>query len=116
MNTITRRDLGRLSLAAAVAGAGVTAGVFPAVAQSANPIRIGFAMALSGGLAGNGRATLLAYQIWAAEVNARGGILGRPVQLVFYDDQTTPAWCPASTPSCSTSTGWISSPRPMPPR
>jgi branched-chain amino acid transport system substrate-binding protein len=94
MKTITRRDLGRLSLAAAVAGAGVTAGVFPAMAQSANPIRIGFAMALSGGLAGNGRATLLAYQIWAAEVNARGGILGRPVQLVFYDDQTTPGLVP----------------------
>jgi branched-chain amino acid transport system substrate-binding protein len=94
MTNITRRDLGRLSLAAAVAGAGVTAGVFPAMAQSANPISIGFAMALSGGLAGNGRAVLLSYQIWAAEVNARGGILGRPVQLVFYDDQTTPGLVP----------------------
>jgi len=94
MTEMTRRDFGRLSLAAAIAGAGTAAGVFPALGQGANPIRIGFAMALSGGLAGNGRATLLAYQIWAAEVNARGGILGRPVQLVFYDDQTTPGLVP----------------------
>ena len=45
-------------------------------------------MSLSGGLTGNGRATQLTHRIWAAEVNARGGILGRPVQIVFYDDQT----------------------------
>jgi branched-chain amino acid transport system substrate-binding protein len=94
MDSISRRDLGRLAAAAAMGGAGAVAGVFPALAQSANPLRIGFAMALSGGLAGNGRATLLAYQIWAAEVNARGGLLGRPVQLVFYDDQTTPGLVP----------------------
>ncbi|WP_149537691.1 amino acid ABC transporter substrate-binding protein [Siccirubricoccus phaeus] len=94
MDPFTRRQFGRLSLAAAIAGAGQVAGVFPALAQGANPIRIGFAMALSGGLAGNGRATLLAYQIWAQEVNAKGGILGRPVQLVFYDDQTQPGLVP----------------------
>lgn len=94
MDSISRRDLGRLAAAASMGGAGAVAGVFPALAQSANPLRIGFAMALSGGLAGNGRATLLAYQIWAAEVNARGGLLGRPVQLVFYDDQTTPGLVP----------------------
>jgi branched-chain amino acid transport system substrate-binding protein len=94
MNGTTRRDLGRFALAAAIGGAGAAPGVFPAFAQGANPVRIGFAMALSGGLAGNGRATLLAYQIWAAEVNARGGLLGRPVQLVFYDDQTTPGLVP----------------------
>src|SRR5215207_5329901 len=94
MHNITRRDLGRAALATAIAGAGLKAAVYPAFAQSANPLRIGFAMALSGGLAGNGRATLLAYQIWANEVNARGGILGRPVQFVFYDDQTTPGVVP----------------------
>ena len=88
MSNLGRRDLARLALAAAIGGAGVTAGVFPALAQGANPIRIGFSMSLSGGLAGNGRAALAAFQIWAADVNAKGGLLGRPVQLVFYDDQT----------------------------
>ena len=85
MNTTTRRELGRLAIAAAIGGVGAT---FPSFAQGTNPIRIGYSMSLSGGLAGNGRATQLAHQIWAAEVNARGGILGRPVQIVFYDDQT----------------------------
>ena len=88
MNTTTRRELGRLAIAAAIGGAGASGAAFPSVAQGSNPIRIGYSMSLSGGLAGNGRATQLAHQIWAAEVNARGGILGRPVQIVFYDDQT----------------------------
>jgi branched-chain amino acid transport system substrate-binding protein len=88
MQNISRRDFGRLALASAVAGAGVSAGVFPAVAQGASPIRIGMSMSLSGGLAGNGRAALAAQQIWASDVNSKGGLLGRPVQLVFYDDQT----------------------------
>ncbi|MFC7691022.1 ABC transporter substrate-binding protein [Paeniroseomonas aquatica] len=88
MNTTTRRELGRLAIAAAIGGAGASGAAFPSFAQGSNPIRIGYSMSLSGGLAGNGRATQLAHQIWAAEVNARGGILGRPVQIVFYDDQT----------------------------
>jgi branched-chain amino acid transport system substrate-binding protein len=63
-------------------------------AAAADPIKIGFGMALTGGLAGNGKAALIAMQIWAEEVNAKGGLLGRPVQLVYYDDQTNPATVP----------------------
>jgi branched-chain amino acid transport system substrate-binding protein len=58
------------------------------------PFKIGFGMALSGGLAGGGKATLLTYQIWQEEINARGGLLGRKVELVYYDDQTNPATVP----------------------
>jgi branched-chain amino acid transport system substrate-binding protein len=58
------------------------------------PIRIGFGMALTGGLAGNGKAALLAMQIWRDDVNKKGGLLGRPVELVFYDDQTNPSTVP----------------------
>jgi branched-chain amino acid transport system substrate-binding protein len=68
--------------------------VSAALAQD-QPIRIGFGMALTGGLAGNGKAALLAMQIWAEEVNRRGGLLGRKVELVYYDDQTKPATVPA---------------------
>ena len=64
----------------------------PAAAQK--PITIGFGMALTGGLAPNGRAALLAMQIWEAETNARGGLLGRPVKLVYYDDQSNPSMVP----------------------
>lgn len=65
----------------------------PARAQQ-EPIRIGFGMALTGGLAANGKSALLAQQIWEADINAKGGLLGRPVKLVFYDDQSTPSTVP----------------------
>ena len=65
----------------------------PAKAQP-KPITIGFGMALTGGLAPNGKAALLAMQIWETEVNARGGMLGRPVKLVYYDDQSSPSVVP----------------------
>ncbi len=64
----------------------------PAAAQE--PIRIGFGMALTGGLAANGKAALVAMQVWEADTNAKGGLLGRPVKLVFYDDQSNPATVP----------------------
>jgi branched-chain amino acid transport system substrate-binding protein len=64
-------------------------------ARAADPLKIGFSMPLTGGLAGGGKAALLAIQIWAEDVNAKGGLLGRPVQLVFYDDQTTSSQVPA---------------------
>lgn len=65
-----------------------------APARAADPIRIGFSVQLTGSLASSGNANLLAQQIWAEEINARGGLLGRPVQLVFYDDQTNASLVP----------------------
>jgi branched-chain amino acid transport system substrate-binding protein len=64
------------------------------VSQAAPPIRIGLGMALTGGLAANGKAALLAMEIWRDEINQKGGLLGRPVELVYYDDQTKPAAVP----------------------
>lgn len=64
------------------------------VARAADPITIGFAMAQTGGLAPNGKAALLAMQIWEADINAKGGMLGRPVKLIYYDDQSNPANVP----------------------
>jgi branched-chain amino acid transport system substrate-binding protein len=63
-------------------------------AQAAEPIRIGYGMALTGGLAANGKSALLAQKIWAEDVNAKGGLLGRKVELVYYDDQSNPATVP----------------------
>lgn len=65
-----------------------------AAASGAEPIKIGFGMAQSGPLGGNGKAALLAIEMWRDNINARGGLLGRPVQLVYYDDQTNPALIP----------------------
>jgi branched-chain amino acid transport system substrate-binding protein len=66
----------------------------PAAAQTGEPIKIGYSMALTGGLAANGRSALLAQKIWEEDTNARGGLLGHPVKLIYYDDQTNPATVP----------------------
>jgi branched-chain amino acid transport system substrate-binding protein len=58
--------------------------------RAADPIKVGFSMALTGAVAPNGKQNLLALQIWAEDVNAKGGLLGRPIELVYYDDQSNP--------------------------
>jgi branched-chain amino acid transport system substrate-binding protein len=58
------------------------------------PITVGFGMALTGGIAANGRAALIAMKLWEEDVNKSGGLLGRPVKLVYYDDQSTPSNIP----------------------
>ncbi|MBI2206242.1 MAG: amino acid ABC transporter substrate-binding protein [Candidatus Rokubacteria bacterium] len=67
-------------------------GAWPASAQE--PIKIGFGMALTGGLAAGGKSCVIAMQLWADDVNKKGGLLGRKVQLVYYDDQTKGATVP----------------------
>lgn len=68
--------------------------IWPSLAHAADPIRIGMSMALTGGVAPIGKQVLTALQIWRDDVNAKGGLLGRPVELVFYDDQSNPANIP----------------------
>jgi branched-chain amino acid transport system substrate-binding protein len=76
--------------------AALVAGILASgAARAAEPITIGFGMALTGGLAAIGKSALLAMQIWEADVNAKGGLLGRPVKLIFYDDQSNPSTIPA---------------------
>ncbi|MPZ57388.1 MAG: ABC transporter substrate-binding protein [Rhizobiales bacterium] len=74
--------------------AGSFAGAMPP-AHAADPIKVGFSMALTGGVAQNGKQLEIALQIWRDDVNAKGGLLGRPVELVYYDDQSNPANVPA---------------------
>jgi len=63
--------------------------------RAAEPIKLGFSVALTGAVSPNGKQILLALQIWRDDVNAKGGLLGRPVELVYYDDQSAPANVPA---------------------
>jgi len=64
-------------------------------ANAAEPIKIGLGMSLTGPLAANGKMSLVAMQVWEADINAEGGLLGRPVKLIYYDDQSKPAEVPA---------------------
>src|SRR5215813_592140 len=69
----------------------LTAALFGLVAVPAGaqePIKIGFSMALTGPLSPNGKQALLGMKIWEEETNAKGGLLGRPVKLIYYDDQS----------------------------
>jgi branched-chain amino acid transport system substrate-binding protein len=66
-----------------------------AQAQSGEPLKIGYGIAQTGGLAPNGKSALLAQKIWEEDINAKGGLLGRPVRLIYYDDQSNPATVPA---------------------
>src|SRR3954471_20781510 len=83
-----------LSITAAFALAALSAASAQAQAPSGEPIKIGFSMALTGGLAPNGKSALLAQKIWEEDINAKGGLLGRPVKLIYYDDQSNPATVP----------------------
>jgi branched-chain amino acid transport system substrate-binding protein len=65
-----------------------------AIAQQP-PIRIGMSMPQTGGLAGGGKASLLGIEIWRDDVNAKGGLLGRKVELVVYDDKSSASETPA---------------------
>jgi len=70
---------------------------FAAAARAAEPVKVGMSMARIGPLAGTDKAALLGTQIWVEDINVKGGILGRPIQLIYYDDQSNPL----SNPSLS---------------
>jgi branched-chain amino acid transport system substrate-binding protein len=83
-----------MGLLAAVAAA---AAVFAAVAATASsrpvagqPITIGISLSLSGDFSDPGKAVKRGYDLWAAYVNAHGGILGRQVKLKIVDDASNP--------------------------
>ena len=79
------------AMSALAAGAFVPAS---AAAQTGEPVKIGYSMSLTGGLGPNGRSALLAQKIWEEDTNSNGGLLGRPVKLIYEDDQTNPATVP----------------------
>lgn len=80
-----------LKLGGLVAAALLMAG---APAQAQEPIKIGFGMSLTGPLSANGKSSLLAMKIWEEDTNAKGGLLGRQVKLVYLDDQSNPSTVP----------------------
>jgi len=65
------------------------------ILPSGQPIRIGLAVVQSGPGAPQGKEILLAMKIWQEDVNVRGGLLGRPVEVVAHDDEGNPANVPA---------------------
>jgi branched-chain amino acid transport system substrate-binding protein len=86
----SRRDLLKAG-AALAATAGIPGG--RAFAQQ-GPVKIGMSMPQTGSLGAGGQAALVALRMWVDDVNQRGGLLGRKVEFIVYDDQTNPANTP----------------------
>jgi branched-chain amino acid transport system substrate-binding protein len=80
-------------IAAALAAIGVAAVPAAAIAQQ-GPVKIGIGISQTGTLGGGGKAALLGLQMWVEDVNKKGGLLGRKVELIAYDDQSNPATTP----------------------
>jgi branched-chain amino acid transport system substrate-binding protein len=88
--TFTRRKI------LGAAGAAALTATLPgrrAFAQ-AGPVKIGMSMPQTGSLGAGGKAELVAIRMWVDDVNKKGGLLGRKVEFIVYDDQTNPALTP----------------------
>jgi branched-chain amino acid transport system substrate-binding protein len=84
----------RLAALALSVSAAVTIVLFSHDANAADPLRIGFSISSTGPTSPAGKQVLAGLEIWRADVNKRGGLLGRPVEFVYYDDQGNPANAP----------------------
>src|SRR5437588_2875313 len=90
--TIRSHRVSRRQLLKSATAAGLLLSAPPAFA--ADPIKLGFGMSLTGPNAGAGKMFLVGREIWRDEVNAKGGLLGRPIEFVYYDDQSNPSAVP----------------------
>ncbi|MEH2474496.1 branched-chain amino acid transport system substrate-binding protein [Nitrobacteraceae bacterium AZCC 2161] len=82
------------SMARTLLAVGVLSACGLAHAEDKRPIKIGWGVTQSGALASGGKSAIVAARIWEEDINAKGGLLGRPVELVIYDDQSNPATVP----------------------
>src|SRR5262245_52576692 len=80
---------------AAGAAAAAVMALAPNAASAQEPIKIGFSMSLACPLPANGQQARLRAHLRDEETNAKGGLIGRPVKLIFYDDQSNPSQVPA---------------------
>lgn len=78
-----------IGLCAGVAACGTPAPTSSSVAPK-GPLTIGISVSLTGDFSNTGKAAQLGYELWASQVNAKGGVLGRQVQLTFADDASSP--------------------------
>jgi branched-chain amino acid transport system substrate-binding protein len=80
-----------LGMAACSSSSSTTSSTSPsASASSSTPITIGASLSLTGDFSADGQAYMKGYELWASDVNARGGILGRKVTLKILNDNSSP--------------------------
>src|SRR5687767_13626832 len=84
----------RRNVLKAGAALAATAGFPPSAFAQSGPVKVGMSMPQTGSLGAGGQAALLALRMWVEDVNKKGGLLNRQVELIAYDDQTNPANVP----------------------
>src|SRR3954463_4761889 len=84
--TITRRSVARVLAAGALV---LAAAAVPAAAQQ-DPIVIGGTVGLTGAYAEPSADYKAVYDLWLEQGNKKGGILGRPVKMIIYKDESNP--------------------------
>jgi branched-chain amino acid transport system substrate-binding protein len=83
--TLSRRALGAAAFFAAAAFL-----TQPAAAQNKEPIVIGGTLGLTGAYAEPSTDYKAVYDLWLEKINKKGGLLGRPVKMIIYNDESTP--------------------------
>jgi branched-chain amino acid transport system substrate-binding protein len=89
-----RRPLSRTLIAtltvlgASLAACGSSSGG-GSTAQAGTPITIGVSVSLTGDFSGDGKALVQGYDLWAQDVNAKGGLLGHHVTMKYVDDASS---------------------------
>ena len=83
----------RRALIGSVAGFGLTmiscGGTGNATASPGTPITIGVSVSLTGDFSGDGKALVQGYDLWAQDINAKGGLLGHKVTMSYKDDASS---------------------------
>src|SRR4029453_14652563 len=97
LNRTVEEIVNRRSILAAL-GLLLAAPLCASTAIAQQPVKIGMSMPATGGLAAGGKSSLLGIEIWRDDINAKGGLLGRKVELVVYDDKSSAAERPAIYP------------------
>ena len=90
---VTRRSM--LSAGALLSGGSMLAGAANVFAQKADTIKIGSARAMTGLVASSFAPLYVSVKIAVEEINAAGGILGRQLEVIEADDESSPAKEPA---------------------
>ena len=78
--------LAGLGLTLAACGSGSGGGGTP---QAGTPITIGVSVSLTGDFSGDGKALVQGYDLWAQDINAKGGLLGHKVTMKYVDDASS---------------------------
>jgi branched-chain amino acid transport system substrate-binding protein len=79
------------TVGAAILALAVGTAIWAAPAAAGEPLKIGASISSTGTYSKPGKYTQEGYLLWEKQVNERGGLLGRPVKMIIYDDKSDPA-------------------------